>query len=124
MAIVFSAKVFSGTLTVGGVAYYTDPAHDLALGSAEKFCFQVRTSNVSGTSPTIELDFITSDDGVDWAARSSPMQGLAITEGGVLVRYDLGTSTICGRLGRLQLYLSGTNPKAFVEVWVTGRDAH
>jgi len=124
MAIVFSRNVFATTI-IDSSNYYSPPEFDRLIGTAEKYCVQVMTTGVSGASLTMDVTLQTSENGTLWNPRSSPIKTVAVSEGAVLFGYDLGTAPGSGgRSTRVQVVLLGTNPKAYVRVWLTGRDAH
>lgn len=126
MTIKYCLKTHSLVVNDSVNTYYSDPELNAALGTAEKFLVEVRTSNVSGTTPKIAVTIETSVDGVNWAARSTPIPAsLTLGVPGPTVQYgsDLGTSVVAGRFIRVGTILSGASASAFVEIWVCGRSA-
>jgi len=105
--------------------FFSPTEYNAALGKAEKYFFQVRTTQVSGTSPTLTLLLETSNDGVLWSSRSTPinLQVIPSNNAGALFGQELGTSSVGGMYTRFGIKLGGTLTVAFVEVWVTGRTA-
>lgn len=130
MSILYSGKPFSITINDKVNTYYSDPELNARLGMGEKFYIEARATNVSGTAPTLTVGLETSNDGVNFSARSgSPfINQVAITVGAtavtVLTATCLGTADVGGRFCRVTAKLADTGaPGAFVEIWVTARDA-
>lgn len=124
MSILFCTKVFNGLLDNSNNIFYSPPELNAALGKAEKYFFQVRPTQVAGTSPTLQLTLETSNDGVNWSVRSTPISATSITSTTqALFGNELGTAAVGGCYARVGIKLGGTTPVSFVEVWVTGRSA-
>jgi hypothetical protein len=119
MSIVFAGKVFSRVINDLTNTYYSDDELDEALGLAEKFFIEVKGSNVNGT-PTLTLTLETSEDGVNWTTRSTPISATYATN--PRFASELGTGQTGGRFARFGAKHTGSGG-GYLEVWVTGRDA-
>lgn len=123
MAIVFSGKIFSGVINDTSNTYYSEPPFNAALGAGEKYYVELKSSNVTGTSPTVTVSLETSNDNVNWAVRNNAViSNNAITNTTVLTGQDTGT-TVGGRFARFGVKAGGTSPNAYVEIWVAARNA-
>lgn len=123
MAIVYAGKVFSRVLNDATNTHYSDPECNAKIGAGEKFFVEVRASNVSGTSPTLLVTLESSNDNVNWATRSTLINLASIVGGPVLTASELGTAAVGGRFQRLSFKLGGTTPSAYLEAWLTARNA-
>ena len=123
MAIQYAGKVYSDVMNDGTNTYYSDPECNAKLGMAEKFFIEARTSNVTGTTPTLAIALESSNDNVNWVPRSTVIVATAIASGTTLTGSELGTAAVGGRFQRFTLKLAGTTPNAYVELWVTARNA-
>lgn len=124
MAIIFSAKVYDGMILSDAVnTRYSDPSLNVGLAKAEKYFCQVKTTQVGGTANlTVTLE--TSADNVNWYVPPTPLfNQSSISNNTVLFNFDLGTASIRAAFARVGVKLGGTTPSAYVEVWLTGRDA-
>lgn len=121
MTIYYSVKAFDDMIVSDNTnTRYSDPSLNQALAQAEKFFFQVKSTQVLGTSPNAVITLETSCDNVNWTISSTPISA-AIANGTVLFGADLGTSQVRGLCVRIGVKLTGTTPSAYIEVWITGR---
>lgn len=104
-------RVEDGALT----ATASSPTWDLSELSAgmpseqvgfERIGVLIRTTAVSGTSPTLAVAFELSEDGVNWETPSNALTGLNV----VGVRTALNVSAYPARFVRLRFTLGGTSP--------------
>lgn len=125
MSIVFRTKIFSGLVdnSAGTSIFYSPPEFNAALAGAEKSLFEARPTQVSGTSPELVLFVEVSNDGVNWIEKNTPIQADISNSPQAVFGQDLGVADAGGCYSRVGIFLTGTAPVAFVEVWVTGRDA-
>ena len=124
MSILFCTKVFSDLVDNGNNIFYSPVEFNAALGKAEKYFFHARPTQISGTTPTLQVSLETSNDGVNWNPRSTPISAVAIsTTTPALFGSEAGTAQVGGCFARIGVKLGGGTPVAFVEVWVTGRTA-
>lgn len=108
----------------GTTAVFTSDAFSDLLGAADQLAIQVVATNISGTSPSLILRVQTSHDGRLWSYKSATpeIDSRGITPGGTTteVGTDSGATPSLARV-RLQIALGGTNPAAYLRVWVSGR---
>lgn len=126
MAIVYAGKTFSAVLNDKVNVYYTDPECNAKLGAGEKFFVEVRTSGVLGTAPTIAVKLESSNDNVNWVNRSTITlaPSSSISNGATLTGAEVGGTTVGGRFARFTMQLADAgSPSAYVELWVTARNA-
>lgn len=99
---------------------------EAVMGNFETLRFFVVANSVSGTSPTLTLQFFEEPDLTyirNWSA--TPINGVALTAG----QENLLTASISASDAampasygyRLDYNLGGTSPTARVRIWVTGR---
>ena len=121
MALEFNQAFFEQF--VHGGPQYSDVTGWELLGSADKFLFEARTAQATGTSPTLTVILEHSNDGVNWTTKSTPINAASLTadENELNWGNDSG-STPMSRYGRLNVQIGGTSsPGAHVMIIVTGR---
>ena len=104
---------------------FIDASWNAQLGLPDKLTLFAVTDTVSGTSPTLAVQIQESPDQVHWLNKSTAAEipsttALSTSANTVAVGRDPGT-TPSAAFVRLRIALGGTNPKAHVRVWVTGR---
>lgn len=122
MTIRFTGKVLSRVVNNAANVYYSDFRFNSLLGAGEKFFVEAKVSGVTGTAPTLSVRLETSTDNSSWVIRSTPIVPSAIQSGTVLWGLELGTNMPGGDYARFGVQLGGTNPNAYVELWVVARD--
>ena len=109
----------SGT---GSTTVYTPSELNSVLAQGETFWVSARTTQVSGTSPTITVAIEHSNDGVNWTNKATPISAQSLSANAVNLHYGQDTgSTPTGGFVRLAITLAGTNPSGQVQVIVAGR---
>lgn len=129
MALVYACKVFSDVINDSVNTYYSDPALEELLATAEMFCVQVNTSHVSGLNPKIDIWMSTAMDVANWTnSPNTAIKGLSIADGTFAFGYDWPLSTnqsiIMGKRVRFGAKLTGSGARAYVEIWIAGRDKY
>ncbi len=83
----------------------------------------MRTSQGSGTSPTLSVILEHSNDNVLWSTKTTLLNAVAISTTGIGANFasDLGTANVGGAFMRLRITLGGTTPSASLQLWLTGR---
>jgi hypothetical protein len=120
MSIVFAGKIFSRVINDLTNTYHSPPDFHEALGAAEKYFLEVKASGVQST-PTLTVTLEASDDAVNWVTRSTLLtQG--ISGGGFWYATELGTGQVGGKYARFT-FKNTVAGSAYLECWVTGRDA-
>lgn len=120
---VFQAKVFDGQMSGTGTVYTQTAFSDL-LGSAERITLGAIVNGLSGTGPTITIQFENSPDGTRWVNQfSSPeINGQGLSDGIPFISTNLGSRTIpIPNHVRLRISLGGTSPAGHLRIWVVGR---
>lgn len=122
MAVLYCDKCFEQGIS-GTTAIQTTPEKYAMFAQAERFFLQGRITQSGGTSPTITVLLEHSNDGVTWTTKATLVNALALTPNAITntTGSDLGTAIVGGCKARLSVALGGTNPTAFVELWLTGR---
>ena len=124
MAILFSRRVFAQTI-IDTSAYFSDPSLNVLLGAAEKYCLQLKITQVVGADTGVQV-YLQRNNGTDVWPSGNKIIDLSspVASGTVAVGYELGNTATPGpgRELRLRVELSGTAPKAYVQLWLTGRD--
>lgn len=108
----------------GTAPVYSDPSYNGLLASTEKVELAAVVDTVSGTSPTLTVRIHEGPDGIHWRNKNATAEinGVSITAVPVplTVGLDAGANLGSGQ-ARLEVTLGGTNPKAHVRIWATGR---
>jgi len=122
MAALFTQAIYEGFVHEA-TPQYTDPRLSALLGTAEKFQFQVRTCQASGTQPSLTVAFEESNDGVSFQTRTTLLstQSLDSTKNEDFFAADTATTPM-SRYGRLKVTLGSqqSDGGAHVFVIVTG----
>jgi hypothetical protein len=83
------------------------------------------TTQVTGTSPTMQLYLEGSPDGTLWSLQKTLFSALALSTGAETVfqaQDDDPNTSVRFRYTRLGMALQGTDVRCFIQMWVTGRD--
>ena len=114
-------QILEGTGTT-----YTDPQLQPTFGSADLlrlFAVAEQVTVTSGT-PTLTVQLEESADRVMWSNKTGTAEINAVTLSTTAVTmargFDNGSTPNSGFI-RMRLTLGGTNPRARVKLWVTGR---
>jgi hypothetical protein len=127
---IFHIKVHEGYIFTGQPVY-TSPSLSNLLGSVDMLDVSGYTSQVSGSSPTIEVQDQISMDGENWTGGAIPILGASTSlnlSGETLFQgqdYDTDISYNFGAkpaFVRLKITVGGAGANAMVRIWVTGRD--
>jgi hypothetical protein len=123
MSILFSAKLFSDVINDFSFTRYSAPELNPLLGTAEKFFLEAKASAVPATATNLLVTLETSNDNVNWSVRTTAINAV-IVSGTVLFASDFAGGNPVGRFARYGCKLSAAQATgAYVELWVTGRDA-
>ena len=122
--LVFREKLFDGFLRGSGNVYTQTADADL-LSAADRVTVGLVLSAVTGTDPSITVQFENSPDGTRWMNQSaSPEVDGTTIPGSEFVVWGTNegsrTIPIAGYV-RLRIALGGTSPAAYLRLWVIGR---
>ena len=112
----------------GTAPAYSDPNLHTLFGNVDQLAIGGYTSQVSGTSPKIEVQVEHSIDNTRWQNRNTtaeiPNTTTLSTTAETVVAGNDGDPTARPTLAfaRLRITLSGTTPAGQIRLWVTGRD--
>jgi hypothetical protein len=121
---VFHTVVFDDTVE-GASAYYTSPEDDALLGTADALSLYGYAAQVTGTANlTVQVE--QGPDSLRWTARNGTAEVNALSlsttaETPFSANDGNPANAIRPGFARLRIQLSGTNPRAKVKIWVTGR---
>jgi hypothetical protein len=119
MTVKYSIKTHSQLITGTNDKYYSDPALNAVLATAEKFLITARVMNTSGGTLSLGVNLECSNDNVNWQIRSSP---ISLFLSSPLIGCDVGDTAVVGRFLRVSAAMGGTGTVAgYVEIWVCGR---
>jgi hypothetical protein len=122
---IFHTQVYDDAIE-GTTAVYTDPRFNAEIASADKLVIMGTVSQVSvtGGTPTITVQLEHSADNRTFVNKSGTAEINAATLSATAITpvsgNDPGTVPL-GGFARLRIVLGGTNPRAKVQLWVTGR---
>lgn len=121
----FYTKVFDGTIS-GTANVYTNSDFAELLGGVERLGIGIQANAVSGSSPTITVQIENSPDGTRWLSQSTTAEYvspiLSIPDNAVQYTTNFRSTTIpIANYVRLRIAMGGTNPSAYVRLWVVGR---
>ena len=111
--------IFDEIITAAGVTWYTPSHLDAMLGKGDIPCFQLTTSLVAGTSPTLTFSIEHSADAKNYLLRGNAT--FSITEGGAYA-WNTNESSILLAYVRCSIVLGGTAPRARVKVFAGAHD--
>ncbi len=121
---IYHQLVFDDTVE-GTTAVYTSPEWDDLLATTESVVLAVYATQVAGTSPRLTIKSEFSADQRNWTptlltpeVNSQPLS----TSGPTSVLTFASSAGIVTGFRRLQISLTGTTPRAYLRVFVTGRD--
>ncbi len=119
----FHTLVFNETLE-STATLFTESELDDVLASADELSIFAVTDTVSGTTPTLTVRIQEGPDQIQWSnkAATAEINAVALSPTAVTtaVGRDSGAVPSNGFV-RLSVSLGGTNPRAHVRIWVTGR---
>jgi len=121
----FHELVFDGRIEDGALHWCAAWPWQLAFGSVDTLKFFVAADSVEGVGPTLTLGIFESGDALHNNFAALPINGAPLNLGahttltGAYVPADAG-SPGSHWLG-LACLLGGTDPKAHIRIWVTGR---
>ena len=130
MAVVFYQKVFDAGLS-GTATAYSLPQFDAPLARAIRWYIFARVTQVTGSTPTLTVNLAHSntDMGSEFLSLGStaPINAVALAANAInqkegSLRYTDSGVAVPGAFVRAEITLGGSNPNAFVEIWITGRD--
>ncbi len=123
MSILFSTKVFSGVINDFSFTRYSPPELNQLLGTAEKFFLEAKATAVQPTATSLVVSIEFSNDNVNWTPIATPIFQ-TITSGTVLFASDFAGGSVITRFARYGCGLYALQATAaYIELWVTGRDA-
>ena len=120
---VFFQKVFDNYIS-GTANVYTDTSISELLGSVESLSVVARARGVTGTSPTVTLQFENSPDGTRWTNQAGAAEFSSIMATGIdndFAPFKNGSSVPISNRVRLRITLGGTSPACILILWVLGR---
>lgn len=123
MTVLSNLKVFSGVMNDVLNTYYSDREYHASLGAAESFFLEVKSSNVLGATPKIDVKLETSDDGMSWSNPPVTIYNGATLASNAFLPAATVQGVVGGRFSRLTFKLNSGTTTAYVECWVTSRDA-
>jgi hypothetical protein len=105
----------------------SDPRFMELIGAVDVLHIGGYSAHATGTTPTLTIFAEYSNDRNDFTVLTSgvqPINNLSLSTTGETLFQGVYTDTTLARLayGRLFIRVSGTNARAFLRIWVTGRD--
>ena len=118
MALLFTQAIYDGFVHEA-TPQYTDPSLSALLGTADKFQFQMRTAQASGTQPLLTVAFEESNDGVNFQTRTTLLNGQSLdsTKNEDFFAADTATTPMA-RYGRLKVSAGSAQSDGGVHVFV------
>lgn len=111
-------QVFDEIITGTATTWYTSAADNALVASIDSYTIFAVATNVSGTSPSVNVYVDQSCDNQTWILGGTPALSGGLTEGLVLQ----GAGALTPFL-RLRVTLGGTAPQCRLRLTVTGRDS-
>jgi hypothetical protein len=119
----FNTLVFDESLSGTGTTWYSDADFSDMLGECDSLAIEARTTNVSGTSPTLTVQVEHSADNQNWLslAGTAEINAQAIANDTAIVPIIGSSSVIPLGFVRLRVALGGTTPACRLKIYATGR---
>lgn len=117
---------FDDIIAGTGQTWYSPTSLNSELGACDMFGVHAFTTAVSGTTPSLVLQFEHSTDNQNWRTMSAtPLYSGAISNEASAYGYiGINNTTIApGAFVRMAVSLSGTNPQCRLKLYITGRAA-
>jgi hypothetical protein len=120
--LTFNAQVFDEFIEGTASTWYTSAIHNDALGRPGSFAVFASATDVSGTSPAVQVFLDSSNDNQNWYQPSTPViSGLISTTPSVGPLTLSGSAGTHGAFHRFRVKLGGTMPKCRLKLGVSGR---
>jgi hypothetical protein len=116
--------VFDETITGTGSTWYSSTQHHALFGAADAFVVIAHATDVSGSSPALNVYFEESCDNQHWHSEASALiEGSLPTAGFIQsAPWPLNPSALAVLpFGRFRITLAGTSPRCRLKLTVTGR---
>jgi hypothetical protein len=113
----FTRLVFDEIIAGTATTWFTSAGFNDLLGSADRVSLHLITTDVSGTSPTLECSLQESGNAMDWVDLSPSLQGSIVTDGSKILRAGSAESSA---FGRIKVFLGGTSPRCRLKVYAVG----
>ena len=117
----FNIELFNETIE-GTVLVESSSEHNEELGRANQLAIQVHAGRAGGTSPTITVKLMHSNDGRFYLTHTTLINAQSLAAG---TPYDLMVypgSAALGAYLKVTIQLGGTDPSAYTRIVVCGRD--
>jgi hypothetical protein len=125
---VFHVKAYEGSVSTGQ-AVYSSPSLSELFGSVDRLHVGGYASDISGSSPTLQIQEQFSLDGENWVPGNILTGGTPISLLGPETKFqgadfdqDLSIFGLKAAFRRLFISVAGAGATAMVHVWATGRD--
>ena len=123
---VFHELAFEGYILGGATNVFNDPALMELITAVDTLHWSGYTAQVTGAGPTLTLNEFYSNDRSLWynTAAVPIMNALSLSTSGETPFQAMDAFPAIARFayGRLQIVLAPASAKAFLRLWVTGRD--